>query len=158
MKVIVGASSVWPTPNLASKILSIMISEPFEPIGVRVNNTKMGETSSVELMVVKIANRIDLEVVRWPAGGSGTGSSIAFKRDVEMVRAASGVYAFIGPECSADEGGTQHVLACALRDGIPVIAYGVEDDGSFIEIGSDAGSFWKGINSPWGFEEVGWRK
>jgi hypothetical protein len=134
VKVIVGSSELWPTPALASKILTIMASTDGS-FGVRGSPTG-GCSSMVEEMVLRIGNRLERDIIRWQTTESG--SSTGFKRDVALVKAADGVFAFFGPELSP-EGGTAHVVACALRQGIPVVAFGILDDGSIIELGSDTG-------------------
>lgn len=143
MKVIVGSSALWPIPALASKILAIMVSCE-DDFGVRArgngSSSSSGEpyfTSASEELTAKIGDRIGRSVVSFVPFDEG--SSTSFKRDVRLVKASSEVFAFFGAEGEV-EGGTAHVVACALREGIPVTAYGLDDDGiSIIEIGHDAG-------------------
>jgi len=136
VKVIVGSSELWPTPALASKILTIMTSTD-GPFGVR-GAPHGGCSSMVEEMALRIGNRLERDITRWPT--TEAGSSTGFKRDVALVKAADAVFAFYGPDLS-DDGGTEHVVACALRQGIPVVAFGILDDGSIIELGSDTGEW-----------------
>lgn len=166
MKVIVGSSELWPTPALASKILAIMVSTESD-FGVRArgNWTRHASddpywTSMTEELAAKIGDRLGKSVVSFIPMEAG--SSTAFKRDVRLVKAADEVFAFFGPQGEV-EGGTAHVVACALREGIPVTAYGLDDDGSIMEIGHDGGEFYVNTYSHtptvWlPDEEIGWRK
>lgn len=141
MKVIVGSSDLWATPALASKILAIMVSSEGD-FGVRArgNTLRMSDesyfTSMTEELAAKIGDRLGRSVVSFVPMESG--SSTAFKRDVRLVKAANEVFAFFGAQGEV-EGGTAHVVACALREGIPVTAYGLDDDGGIMEIGHDGG-------------------
>lgn len=142
MKVIVGSRALWPVPALASKILAIMVSCE-DDFGVRarggsryLKDPEPYYTSGAEELTAKIGGRIGRQVVSFIPDQSG--SSTAFRRDVRLVKASSEVFAFFGPEGEV-EGGTAHVVACALREGIRVTAYGLDDDGSIMEIGHDGG-------------------
>jgi len=133
MITIVGSSDLWPTPNIASAILTIMVSNE-DSFGIRTK--KSGEASSmVETLVDRIATKIGCTVHTW--NGTVNGSGMAFTRDVAMVHASSKVFAFFMDQDLV--GGTGHVVACALREGIPVVAYGLDERGNVVEIGSDAG-------------------
>lgn len=146
MKAIVGASSLWPTPALASAILTIMVSRE-DDFGIRC--TSSGSPSSMtEEMVWQIGAKTG-KIVRTFKSPSEAGSKAGYMRDVALVRAADEVFAFFGPDGQL-EGGTSHVVVCALRSAIPVIAYGVDPSGSIVEIGSDPGS---GLPSPF-FDHV----
>jgi len=146
MKVIVGSSSLWPTPGLASAILTIMVSRD-DDFGIRC--TSSGTPSSMtEEMVWRIGTKTG-KIVRTFNSPSEAGSKAGYVRDVTLVQAADGVFAFFGPDGPRD-GGTSHVVACALRRGIPVIAYGIDTSGAIAEIGSDTGS---GLPDPF-FERV----
>jgi len=141
---IVGSSDLWPTPNIASAILTIMVSND-DSFAIRTK--KSGEpTSMVEALVDRIATKIGCTIHTW--NGTATGSGQAFTRDVAMVHASSKVFAFFMDQDT--EGGTGHVVACALREGIPVVAYGLDEHGNVVEIGSDAGdTFLTQLEAAW---------
>lgn len=145
MITIVGSSDLWPTPGIASAVLTIMVSHQ-DVYGVR--SKKDGErTSMIEELVVRIAAKIGCVVVPWSAATKGSGSG--FTRDVAMVDASGMVFAFFGYE-GGPEGGTGHVVACALRRGIPVVAYGLDDHGNVVEVGSDPGDpFLVNVEAAW---------
>lgn len=132
MIVIVGSKGLWPTPALASTILSIIISTD-APVGVRF---RVGvETSMTETLANKIANRVGREVSVWKVSPSD-GSAAGFLRDIRMVTEASHVYAFFGPG-EEMTGGTGHVVEVALRRGVPVTAYHLDPTGNVVEFASE---------------------
>lgn len=135
MLIIVASSDLWPTPDIASKVLSLMVSTE-EVIGVRFNGDGRPSTM-VEELAIKIGLRIQHPVIGHHT--RRTGSNTGFVRDIAMVKSARSVHAFLGPPGKA-ETGTAHVIECALRSNLAVYAYGLADDGSIIEIGSDDGS------------------
>lgn len=138
MKVIVGSRTLWPTPSLASNILTLMVSTD-EHFAVR--QTKQGEVSSMtEMMALRIGARINRTVTPWAPMGNTRAST--FHRDISMVDSASEVHAFFGPDALM-QGGTGHVVYCALRRGVHVHAYEVDVDGNIIETASDEGDLAK---------------
>lgn len=136
MKVIIGARDLWPTPAVAARILSIMISTD-EAIAVRGNLA--GATSSpTEEVALRIAKRIGRDIVRFePHPTEGNGRN--WLRDQRLVSESSEVFAFYAAD--GTEGGTEHVVTVALRTGKPVVAYGMDGQGAIIELGSDDGIF-----------------
>jgi hypothetical protein len=93
-------------------------------------------TSAVEEMVAKIGQRIGRQVVAMPPDGGHRAAS--FQRDIRMVSNCSHVYAFFAPG-EIMQGGTGHVVACALREGKPVDAFELDSSGNVVEVGSDPG-------------------
>ena len=130
MKVIIGARDLWPTPAIAARILSIIISTD-EEIGVRGPITGQGVSSMTEEMAYIIAKKIgrstriarpepsDLQARNW-------------KRDNALVAKATEVFVFFGPD--GREGGTEHIVSVALRTGKPIIAYAPDNHGELVEI------------------------
>lgn len=134
MKVVVGSRDLWPTPGLASTILAIMATDEEQSWGVRASVD--GEiTSPTEDIVRRIALRLDHHCSVWRSVRASSG---AFQRDNTMVGSSRQVYAFFAPG-ELMQGGTGHVVAVALRAGIPVTAYELDDDGEVIESASDEG-------------------
>ena len=134
MKVIVASHDLWPTPALASRVLAIMLSGD----GVfAVRTSGYRPASMIEDMALRIGSRIGVDVHSWvpPVSGSRAG----YVRDVSMVEHSDHVYAFFAPDRTMD-GGTGHVVACALRAGIAVDAYELDSAGEVVEIGSDPGN------------------
>jgi hypothetical protein len=133
VKIIVGSRDLWPTPNLASAVLSIMVSTD-EDFAIRWN--KQDPSSAIETMVNKIGERIGRTVV--PFRATEGGSAAGYFRDVKMCQEASEVFAFFAPD-KLMQGGTGHVAICALRQGLPVHAFELDDDGNVTESASDEG-------------------
>lgn len=130
MKVIVGSSDLWPVPAVASAILAIMVSTDDE-FAVRANRAGV-LASGTEDLAWKIGERVGRRVIQFKP------SSINFSRDVEMVQQADKVYAFFA-NGQFMQGGTGHVVACALREGKPVEAYELDEGGNVVETAADEG-------------------
>lgn len=132
MKVIVGSRDLWPVPVVASTILSIMASTDDE-FAVRANRSGI-LSSGAEDLAWRIGDMIGRRVMKFkPANGDGN-----FQRDNWMVKEADKVYAFFAPG-QFMEGGTGHVVACALRAGKPVEAYELDSAGNLVETATDEG-------------------
>lgn len=130
MKVIVGSHDLWPVPAVASVVLSIMVSTDDE-FGVRANRAGL-LASGTEELAWKIGDRVGRRVIKFQPG------TINFSRDIEMVRGANKVYAFFA-NGQFMQGGSGHVVACALKRGIPVEAYELDEDGNVVETATDEG-------------------
>lgn len=130
MRVIAASRDLWPTPNVASAVLAIMVSTD-DAFGVRVGSDDKA-ASAVEEMVIKIADRINRPIIPYRAR---TGN---WARDVEMMQHAQRLYAFFSPGRFMT-GGTAHLVACALRQGLPVEAYELDEHGMVVDAASDEG-------------------
>lgn len=130
MKVIVGSRDLWPVPAVASVVLSIMVSTD-DDFAVRAN--RAGEiTSGTEDLAWRIGERVGRRVIKFTTGNGN------FYRDIDMVQRADKVYAFFAPG-QFMHGGTAHVVSCALKAGVPVEAYELDEDGNVIETATDEG-------------------
>lgn len=137
MLVIVGSSQLWLTPEVMGGVVgAIAVEPPGEVVGIRLSKGLGVPPSPVEDFVRHIGPGLGHVVRTWAAAGDGR--SGVFKRDFEMVEAATRVIAFFSPGREM-EGGTGHVVKAALDRGIPVEAYGLDDAGSLELIGSDDG-------------------
>lgn len=136
MKVIVGSHDLWPTPEIASAVLVLMLSDTEQVWAVRARRN--GDLASgVEELAMRIGERIGRTVVKHY---TGDGSSGAFQRDNHMVTRADEVFAFFAPE-QFMHGGTGHVVAAALRLGKAVTAYRINDLGQVVEEAAEEGDF-----------------
>jgi len=134
VRVIAASRDLWPTPNVASAVLAIMVSTD-DAFGVRVDREGKA-ASSVEELVLKIADRINRPVIPYKAGGRlGSGN---WARDVEMMKHSQRLYAFFSPG-KFMMGGTAHLVQCALREGLPVEAYELDSHGMVVDAASDEG-------------------
>ena len=134
MKAIVGSSDLWPIPSLASMLLTLMVSTN-EHFAVRLPHPDSDSASSMtEDLVLRIGNRIDRRVFVFPCNRS-YGSSAAWKRDVELVKSVTEVYAFFGAG-GINERGTGHVLSLAMNHNKSVTAFCLNGQGEFDEVGS----------------------
>lgn len=131
MRVIAGSRDLWPTPNVASAVLAIMVSTD-DAFGVRTSRDD-AVASSVEELVVKIAGRINRPVIPYKARSAGN-----WARDIEMMNHTQRLYAFFSPGRFM-MGGTSHLVACALRKGVPVEAYELDEHGMVVDAASDEG-------------------
>ena len=131
MRVIAASRDLWPTPNVASAVLAIMVSTD-DAFGVRVSRGGV-PSSSVEELVIKIADRINRPIMRYEAR---TGN---WARDVEMMKHAQRLYTFFAPG-KFMMGGTAHLVACALREEVPVEAYELDEHGMVVDAASDEGA------------------
>jgi hypothetical protein len=133
MITVVGSRTLWPIPSLASTILDLMIANRSEQFAVRCN--RAGETTSgTEDLVIKIGARTNINTITWPPiGGNGN-----FPRDNAMVVKSIAVHAFFAPS-ELMEGGTGHVAAVALRAGVPLTAYTLDDSANVIVVAEDEG-------------------
>lgn len=132
MITIVASSDLWPTPELASKVLDLMLGD--DSFAIRVN-TEGVPASSIEEMVAKIGKRLGRSVQPYPPG---VGRSGTFARDNAMTQASSQVHAFFIDE-RVMQGGTAHVVSAALNRGIPVTAYKLDREGHVVEVADDEG-------------------
>lgn len=133
MKSIVASHDLWPTPELASKVLDIMLScdDDFQ---VRVSSS-LRPASAVEEMAQRIGDRIGRVVTGVPTI-IGSGKSGTYLRDNVMVERSNHVYAFfIDGQMS---GGTGHVAQAAIDRGIPLTAYKLDPMGHIMEIGDSS--------------------
>lgn len=135
MITIVGSSSLWPIPPLAMEVLQIMLRHKGETFGVR-SNRRGDLASGTEDLVAKLGDRLHEHVLPWPPVNGG-GSS-AFVRDNLMVSRSIAVYCFFGPDALM-VGGTGHVAAVALRQGVKLTAYTLDDFGSVTRVAEDDG-------------------
>ena len=133
MIVIVGSNGLWPTPHLASTILSIMLSHNDNIVGVRRRHGENKPVSMTEEIAVRIARKLSMNTYDYVS--MATGSKAGFVRDNEMVKGANHVYAFFAPG-EEMKGGTGHVVEAALRGGVPVTAYHLDGRGDLVEFGS----------------------
>jgi hypothetical protein len=132
VKVIVGSQDLWPVPAVASAVLAIMVSTD-DDFAVRSNRNDL-LASGTEELAWKIGERVGRHVVRHKPFAEDNN----FNRDVNMVRKADRVYAFFA-HGQFMQGGTGHVVSCALRQGIPVEAYELDEDGDVVEMATDEG-------------------
>jgi hypothetical protein len=134
VKVVVGSSDLWPTPAIASAILVLMLSTDEHQWAVRANQYGT-PSSSVEELTMRIGDRIGKSVVKHYSEPAARSS---YKRDNTMTGLANEVFAFFAPG-QFMHGGTGHVVSVALRIGIPVTAYELNDEGQVIESATDEG-------------------
>lgn len=113
-----------------------------DSFGVRANRVGV-PTSGTEDLVTKIATRVDREVFYYITQDDETN----FRRDVRMVHDADRVYAFFA-NGQFMQGGTGHVVACALREGKPVEAYELDVHGNVVETATDEGDANPWNNAP----------
>ena len=131
MRVIAASRDLWPTPNVASAVLAIMVSTD-DAFGVRVDKQDQ-PASAVEELVMKISGRINRPIIKYHSRQGN------WARDVEMMKHAQRLYAFFGPGRFM-LGGTGHLVACALREEVPVEAYELDEHGMVVDAASDEGA------------------
>lgn len=136
VKVIVGSRELWPVPSVASAVLAIMVSTE-DDFAVRCNRAGL-LASGTEELASKIGERVGRKVVRFGPDGLTRPAGLTFSRDADMVRRSDKVYAFFASG-QFMQGGTGHVVACALREGKPVEAYELDENGDVVEIATDEG-------------------
>lgn len=135
MLVIVGSGDLWVTPKIVSVVLShILNTKADQVIGVRVPRGADDPTTPLERFVAEIAPELGRVVFRWRAETNKRES--IYKRDYDMVQAATSVLAFFAPDQEM-EGGTGHVVQAALNKGTSVEAYRLAENGDPELLGSD---------------------
>lgn len=133
MKVIVGSSDIELSPAIVYSIAGIIAGPGAdEPVGIRVSRYRE-PASPLERIVRRLCGTAGRPCQEWiPEQG---GRSSVFRRDYEMVAAASSVYAYFSTDRDM-AGGTGHVVKAALDREIQVEAWGVDPTGELHLIGS----------------------
>lgn len=140
MIAVVGSQDLWPIPSVASAVLNILISNPGEVFAIRCNREKVN-ASGTEDLVERIAARLHMNTLQWPpqlGPNLGRGRSMTYLRDNQMVARCWAVHAFFAPG-DLMSGGTGHVAAVALRAGISLTAYTIDDHARVYVVAEDEG-------------------
>lgn len=140
MIAIVGSRDLWPIPSVASAVLNILISNPGEVFAIRCNREKVN-ASGTEDLVERIAARLHMNTIQWPPQAPthpAGGRSQTYLRDTAMVARCWAVHAFFSPG-ELMSGGTGHVAAVALRAGISLTAYSIDNNARVYVVAEDEG-------------------
>lgn len=142
MIAIVGSQALWPIPSVASAVLNILVCNPGEVFAIRCNREKVN-ASGTEDLVERIAARLHMNTIQWPPApgpgmGPSQGRSLTYLRDNQMVSRCWAVHAFFAPG-ELMGGGTGHVAAVALRAGVSLTAYTIDDNARVYVVAEDEG-------------------
>lgn len=135
MIAVVASRDLWPTPEVVAAVAAAVGSHG-EPVAIRAS-TKSVIASHVEEAAVKLCDLFSVELR--PYKPEGPGREAVFERDYRLVENSSKVYAFFAPG-EEMQGGTGHVVKAALDRGVDVEAFGLDEQGNVVLLGSEEGT------------------